>query len=89
MATCVVVQRRPWGTTSYTECVADVFTADVLTISCTDDVWDQRWGPMQIFPPGTWEAATVYDDRGDPLYSFMSIQAQAEAGAHVTTGKEA
>jgi hypothetical protein len=71
--TYVVVQRRPFGESTFSQCCADVFDHDTLTVSCTDAEHDARFGPMQVFQPGTWESATCYDSDAHPLYTFLGV----------------
>ena len=68
--THVVVERFPLGLSSFAMAVADVFDTDTLTVSCQDAAYDNDFGPMRVFAPGTWIAATCYDHRGNPLRSF-------------------
>lgn len=70
--TYVLVDRLPFGLSSYSECVADVFERDTLTITCPDQ--DDRI--VKTFAPGTWQAATVIEvPSNHPLYGFVSAHA--------------
>ena len=72
----VMVERLPFGSSSFTGCTADVFSTDVLNISCTHPDFDAV-GPMEVYQPQQWARATVYDERGNVLFDF-----QSEAGKH-------
>lgn len=76
-----VIVERPGGRSVFAQADADVFTRDTLTISCHAV---ESLNPWQTFQPGTWLSATAFDDVNDlPLYSFQSVQRQAEIAAVV------
>lgn len=62
----------PIGSASFGLCVADIFEPDQLTITCTDEVYANEFGPMRVFEPSQWIEAVVYDERGNVLYAFVS-----------------
>ena len=82
--TSVLVEQAPFGSTQFSECVADVFSADELTVTCP--ALDDR--VVRVFKPGSWFTAIVYDDRQYPIVSFIS-RAQRDIdeaqSAHVAT----
>jgi hypothetical protein len=70
---CVVVERLPFGSSSFTNCVVDEFTTGELTVTADDD------RVMQVYKPGTWLTATQYDSHGWSVYSFTSEEASRRA----------
>jgi hypothetical protein len=63
----VVVRRVPFGESAFPRCVADVFEADRLTITVSETE-----AVTQVFEPGTWVDATVFDADGHELYVVQS-----------------
>jgi hypothetical protein len=73
--THIIVQQRI-GEFSMPECTIDMFEAGILTISST------RTGEIvQTCYPGEWESATVYDEKGYPVFGFTSEAVQARGRA--------
>lgn len=70
--TSVTVERLPFGTSTFAMAVADCFDHDVLTVSCTDQDFDSKFGPMRVFQPGQWAEAVVHDERGNVIYAYTS-----------------
>ena len=59
---------RPTGRTSYPRCVADVFEANILTITCMDDD-----STVAEIPADGWCSVSVSsDDSGQLLYSLTN-----------------
>jgi hypothetical protein len=84
----VHVMRANGGLTTFQECVADVFTSDELTVTCTAAGFTEQHGPLQVFPSGTWREATVYRDNGFPDYSFQSSARRAELAEFVAASRD-
>lgn len=87
---CVVVERLPFGSSSFSCSTADC-SHDVLTVSCTDAEFDRQHGPMHVYEPHEWAHATVYDEQGNVLASFASDAGQQQAAdwmAKVRTSHE-
>ena len=70
---CVVVERLPFGSSSFTLCHVDEFTAGELTVTADDG------RVMEVYKPGTWLTATQYDSHGWSVYSFTSEEASQRA----------
>ncbi len=70
--TSVMVETLPHGSSTFAQAVADVFDAETVTVSCTDQDYDQKYGPLRVFSPGSWAFATTFDAQGHPLTSFIS-----------------
>ena len=77
---CVVVERYPFGSSSFPLCVADVFEHDEVTIMSLDETWAAQHGPVKVFTPGTWLLCTTYDQNGD-AYHFASDLGNARVKA--------
>lgn len=67
MITRAVVE-TPSGDAIFHNATADSFERGVLTISASDGL------ELRPFPPGDWRAATVFDSRGNVLYSIRAGQ---------------
>lgn len=63
--TSVTVQ-LPIGEATFSRCTIDEFCLETLEVTACGAPLDGL--TMRIFRPGEWLAATVYDERGNPLY---------------------
>jgi hypothetical protein len=70
---CVVVERLPFGSSSFTLATVDEFTRGELTITAEDG------RVMEVYKLGTWLRATQYDSHGWSLYTFTSEEAHRQA----------
>jgi hypothetical protein len=70
---CVVVERLPFGSTSFSLADVDEFTKGELTVTAEDG------RVMEIYKPGTWLTATQYDSHGWAIYGFTSDEASRRA----------
>lgn len=72
MSSAVRVERLPFGSTSFSQCRAELIAEDTLAVICTDEAWTATHGPMQVYQPEHWIEATVYDVHGNKIQKLTS-----------------
>jgi hypothetical protein len=73
LPSCVVVERLPFGSSSFTLATVDEFTKGELTVTAEDG------RVMEVYQSGTWLTATQYDRHGWSVCSFTSDEASRRA----------